>query len=113
MMYSPFDGVVTRIFRERNDFVGSNNSPVLTVMQLNKLRVTFTVSTAVAARLRVGETVSLSFPTTNQKTTGTVEFISPVTEAESDTVRVKVLIDNERATYRGGVRCALNIAKIP
>ena len=103
-MYSPFDGMVTRVFHEKNELVGSNNSPVLTVMELDKLRVTFTIPTSVAARLKVGETLPLSFPTTGQRAVGTIEFLSPVTEAESDTVRVKVLIDNQKGTYRCGVR---------
>jgi RND family efflux transporter MFP subunit len=110
---SPFDGVVTRVYREEKEFVGSNNSPVLTIMQLDKLRVTFTLPTAQVARLKVDENVPLTFPNSGQKTTGTIEFISPVTEAESDTVRVKVLIDNAQGKFRCGVRCALNMAKLP
>lgn len=112
MIRSPFDGMVTRVFREEKEFVGNNNSPVLTVMQPDKLRVTFTIPTAMAARLKVDKNVSLTFPTTGQKATGTVEFISPVTEAESDTVRVKVLIDNAEGKYRCGVRCAINLPPI-
>jgi RND family efflux transporter MFP subunit len=113
MLRSPFDGVVTRVFREEKEFVGNNNSPVLTIMQLDKLRVTFTIPTATALRLKVNQTVSLTFPNSGQKATGKIESISPVTEAESDTVRVKVLIDNEHGQYRCGVRCAISLARIP
>jgi RND family efflux transporter MFP subunit len=113
MMRSPFNGVVTRVFREEKEFVGNNNTPVLTIMQLDKLRVTFTIPTALAARLKVNQNVALTFPGSGQKATGAVESISPVTEAESDTVRVKVLIDNEQGKYRCGVRCAINLAKLP
>ncbi len=113
MMRSPFNGVVTRVFREEKEFVGSNNTPVLTIMQLDKLRVIFTIPTTLALRLKVGQTVPLAFPNINEKATGKVESISPVTEAESDTVRVKVLIDNEEGRYRCGVRCAINLAKLP
>jgi RND family efflux transporter MFP subunit len=111
MMRSPFDGIVTRVFREEKDFVGSNNSPVMTIIQPEKLRVVFTIPTAIAARLKVDQNVALTFPTTGQKTTGTIEFISPVTEAESDTVRVKVLIDNSEGKYRCGVRCAITLPR--
>jgi RND family efflux transporter MFP subunit len=111
MMRSPFDGVVTRIFREEREFVGSNNSPVMTIMQPDELRVTFTIPTALAARLKLKQKVSLAFPTSGQRTSGVVEFISPVTEAESDTVRVKVLIDNKEGKYRCGVRCAINLPR--
>jgi multidrug efflux pump subunit AcrA (membrane-fusion protein) len=112
-MRSPFNGIVTRVFREEKEFVGGNNSPVLTIMELDKLRVTFTLPTSVALRLKLNQSVPLTFPTSGQKATGTVEFISPVTEAESDTVRVKVLIDNEQGKYRCGVRCAINVSKLP
>ena len=105
------DGVVTRIFREEREFVGSNNSPVMTIMQPDELRVTFTIPTTMATRLKVNQKVALTFPTTGQRATGAVEFISPVTEAESDTVRVKVLIDNKEGKYRCGVRCAINLPR--
>ena len=65
-MRSPFDGVVTRVFREEKEFVGSNNSPVMTIMQPDELRVTFTIPTAMAARLKVNQKVALTFPTTGQ-----------------------------------------------
>ena len=111
MMRSPFGGVVTRVFHEEKEFVG-NNSPVLTIMQLDKLRVTFTVPTAQIARLKPDQSVPLTFPNSGQKAAGKVEFVSPVSEAESDTVRVKVLIENPQGKYRCGVRCMLNLAKL-
>jgi len=113
MMRSPFDGVVTRIFREEKEFVGNNNTPVLTIMQLDKLRVIFTIPTALAVRLKADHKVLLTFPNSNQRATDKIESISPVTEAESDTVRVKVLIDNAEGKYRCGVRCAINLNKLP
>jgi multidrug efflux pump subunit AcrA (membrane-fusion protein) len=111
MMRSPFSGVVTRVYHEEKECVG-NTAPVLTIMQLDKLRVTFTVPTAQVARLKVGQSVPLTFPNSGQKAAGKIEFISPVSEAESDTVRVKVLIENPQGKYRCGVRCALNLAKL-
>jgi RND family efflux transporter MFP subunit len=108
---SPFNGVVTRVFHEEKEFVG-NNGPVLTIMQLDKLRVVFTVPTAQIARLKVGQSVPLTFPNSGQKASGKIEFTSPVSEADSDTVRVKVLIENPQGKYRCGVRCALDLAKL-
>jgi multidrug efflux pump subunit AcrA (membrane-fusion protein) len=110
-MRSPFDGVVTRIYHEEKESVG-NTSPVLTIMQLDKLRVVFTIPTSQVSRLKVNQSVPLMFPNSGQKAAGKIEFISPVSEAESDTVRVKVLIDNSQGKYRCGVRCTLNLAKL-
>jgi RND family efflux transporter MFP subunit len=110
-LHSPFGGVVTRVYHEEREFVGNNNSPILTIMQLDKLRVVFTVPTAQIAQLKVEQSVPLTFPNSGQKATGKIEFISPVSEAESDTVRVKVLIDNEKGLFRCGVRCSINLEK--
>ncbi len=57
--------------------------------------------------LQQGRTVKLFFPETEVRAEGRVEFVSPVTEADSGTVRVKVLLDNAQGQYRCGVRCAL------
>ena len=108
MLRSPFDGVVTRVFREEKESVSSNNSPVLTVMQLDKLRATFSVPTQQATRLKVGQIIPITFPDGGQEAMGKIEFISPITEAESDTVRVKVIIDNPKEAFRCGVRCSIS-----
>ena len=60
------------------------------------------------AKLSVGSAVDLELPESGAKVRGKVEFVAPVTEAESGTVRVKVLIDNAQGAYRCGVRCLLN-----
>ena len=105
---SPIEGVVTRIYKDEQELVASNAPTVLTVVQLNPLRVTFSIPTAQAVALKAGQSLPLVFPETSIKATGKVESISPVTEAESGTVRVKVLIDNPAGAYRSGVRCALD-----
>jgi RND family efflux transporter MFP subunit len=104
---SPIDGVVTRIYKDEQELVAGNAPTVLTVVQLNPLRVTFSVPTAQGLALKAGQSLPLVFPETSAKVTGKVEFVSPVTEAESGTVRVKVLIDNPGGAYRSGIRCAL------
>ena len=80
---------------------------MLTVVQLNPLRVTFSVPTAQGLTMKAGQPLPLVLSETSEKLTGTVELVSPVTDAESGTVRVKVLIDNAKGSYRSGVRFAL------
>lgn len=109
IMRSPIDGVVTRVLRDQREFVTGNNPTVMTVVQLNPLRATFSVPTAVALKLRAGQTVQLSFPDVEKSAEGQVELISPITEAESGTVRVKVLLDNGQNQHRCGLRCLLKL----
>ena len=110
---SPVDGVVTRVHREEREYVSSNNPAVLTVVQLDPLRITFCVPTALGLTLKQNQTVPLVFPESGQKADGKVELVSPVTDPESGTIRVKVLVDNAKGLYRCGVRCCLDTGEAP
>ena len=113
IMRSPIDGVVTRVFRDEREFVTGNNPTVMTVVQLNPLRATFSVPTALALRLQAGQAVKLTFPDAEKSAEGKVELVSPITEAESGTVRVKVLLDNAQNQHRCGLRCLLEMDGAP
>jgi RND family efflux transporter MFP subunit len=107
MLRSPLDGIVTAVHKEEREFVSTSAPTVLTLVQLDPLRVTFNVPTGYATALHVGQSLPLSFLDSERNVVGKVEFVSPITEAESGTVRVKVLLDNSQGTYRCGVRCSL------
>ena len=108
---SPIDGQVLKIQKEQREFVSANSAAVATVVQLDPLRVVFSLPTAYAARLSAGSAVDLELPESGAKLRGSVEFVAPVTDAESGTVRVKVLIDNAAGAYRCGIRCLLDAEK--
>jgi hypothetical protein len=46
-------------------------------------------------------------PETDEVAAGLVELVSPITDAESGMVRVKVLVPNAEGRYRAGVRAVL------
>jgi RND family efflux transporter MFP subunit len=106
---SPIDGFVLKIQKEEREFVSGNSAAIATLVQLDPLRVVFSLPTAAAVKVRTGDDVELELPESGSKARGKVEFVAPVTEAESGTVRVKVLIDNAKGTYRCGVRCTLSV----
>jgi RND family efflux transporter MFP subunit len=108
---SPIDGVVLRLHKTAGEAVGNGDAQVATIVQLAALRVTLYLPTAHAARLRPGETVPLRFADSGAPATGRVEFVSPVTNSDSGTVRVVVVIDNPHGQHRSGVRC--DLAKTP
>jgi len=102
---SPMDGIVTRIFHEEREYVMSSAPTVMTVVQLDPLRVVFSIPLAQSTKLAAGQTVPLTLPDLNLTTEGTIEFVSPVVDAESGTVRVKVLLPNAKGECRAGIRC--------
>lgn len=102
---SPIDGVVTRVFKDVGEFVSPNDPVVVKVVQLDPLLAVFSVPTASATGLRSGQQVELRID--RAPATGEIEFVSPTTEAESGTKRVRVRIANPEERLPSGVDCRL------
>lgn len=100
---SPVDGEIVKIHKETGEYVASLEPVVATVVQLNKLRVKFYLDTASARQLQAGHRVPVLFVESGQHVTGSIEFVSPTTDADSSTVRVEVVIDNAEGHLRSGV----------
>ena len=105
---SPISGTVLELPRQVGEAISATDSEVATVVALDRLRVRYFLTTQLAGQLKNGQSVKVSFPETGQHTTARVDFVSPVTDAKSGTVRVELLIDNQDRSYRSGLRCLLN-----
>ena len=103
---SPVSGVVTDVRRDVGEFVSTNDPHVATVVDLSKLRITFYLPTRDATQLEVSQSVSIA--TQNADIDGVVEYVGPVTEAESGRVRTDVVIDNSNNRYRAGMLCTID-----
>jgi len=108
---SPIDGVVTELHRDVGEFVAPNAPEILTVVQLDPLVATFSILGPYAEKLSLDQTVSIRFPVSKQLIEGQVTFISPVTDAESGMVRVKVRVANPDGTTRSGERCLITFSE--
>jgi len=106
---SPLSGVVTAIRRQPGEFVPAVDPHVMTIVQLDSLIATFSVPAVKATNMYVEQQVNVRFPQTKQVAAGVIEFISPVDEADSGTIRVKVRIDNRDGRLRSGQRCVLQV----
>jgi RND family efflux transporter MFP subunit len=104
---SPVDGIVTEIKRDPSEAVSAANSHVLTVVQVDKLIVNLFLPPARAATFQVGANVALRLFDEQCTTPAKVEFVSPITDSASGTVRVKFVIGNATGAHRSGGRCTL------
>lgn len=104
---SPIDGVIIRLEKKPGELVAAGDSLVATVVQLSELRVRFYLPTPQAIKLKRNDQVKVFLPQTDQTTSGSVDFVSPVTDSDSGTVRVEVVIKNTKNEYRSGLRCIL------
>jgi len=110
LMRSPIDGLVNDIKRDPSEAVSAANPHVLTLVQIDQLTANLFLPPARALGLKAGDAVPLLLDG-RKRISGTVAFISPVTDPASGTVRVKFTIENATGEHRSGVRCALAAAE--
>ena len=102
---TPIDGIVTQIFKDEGEFVSPTDPKVMTVVQLNPLRVIFSVPQSQISRLK-GKT-SVPVILDGQELNGIIEFVSPTADAQSGTCRVKIKVDNPNLQLSSGQACFL------
>jgi len=98
------------VHREVGEFVAPTDPVVVTVVQLDPLLATFSLQLNQARQLHAGGLVQVQFASAKKPVEAEIEFVSPVTDAKSGTVLVKVRIPNPAGECRSGERCTLVLA---
>lgn len=106
-LVSPIDGVVTKTHRDVGEFVASVDPEVVTVVDLSRLRIRFHPDSNAAAQIQPGISLDVLLMHSGQVVQTVVEFVSPVIDADSNTIQVDVLLDNSKHQFRSGRRCQL------
>ena len=109
---APIDGVILELPRRKGEAITASESQVATIVNLTQLRVRYFLTTSQALTLKLGDRRQVSFPDTDQQASAAVEFVAPVTDSNSGTVRVEFLVDNAQGQYRSGLRCVLRNSAI-
>jgi RND family efflux transporter MFP subunit len=107
LLRCPIDGVITRIVKDPGEYVSPSDPVVLTVVQLDPLIVVFSTPSVAAAELTAGREVTMLYGEQKASAKGIVEFVSPVADAQSGTIQVKVKLPNPQNAYRSGEKCLL------
>lgn len=100
---SPLSGVVVQLHRKAGEFAGVANHVVATVAVLDTLRVRIHVPTKVSLSLSPDQPITVEFPEIESRVIAKVDYISPVTDGSSGTVRVDLKIDNSKNRLRSGL----------
>lgn len=106
-VYSKIAGIVTEVPREVGEYVSSAEPHVITVVDLSRLRVTFFITTEKAVTLASGEHVAINLLGQSRIVEAAIEYVGPITQADSGRVRLDVVIDNARGELRSGQRCSM------
>jgi RND family efflux transporter MFP subunit len=107
MIFAPIDGVITDLHCRKGEYISSNEPRFATVVRLNELLVRFYLLEDEVTQLRARENVDVLIgqPKDRIKVQGTINFVSPVTNSDSGTARVEVVIANRDLTIRSGTPC--------
>ena len=104
---SPIDGVVTRLHREVGEFVQLNDPKVATIVDLGRLRIVLHPPTRLVETIVTKQKLSFQLLRFDTIVQTEVEYVSPVTNADSGSVRLEAILDNTSGQYRSGMRCGL------
>ncbi len=111
---SPIDGVVTARNYDPGDLY-NGQTPILTVMQINRLKVRVNVSENYFPLVKLGMTAQISVDMYKDRTfPGKVTLISPAVDPNTRTFMVEIDIPNTEGDLRPGMfsRTTLNFGKM-
>lgn len=104
---SPIDGIVIEIHKNPGEAVSPNNPILVTVVNVNRLKCILNVPRLKASRISEQQPVELL--TDQQKSiVGSVQWKSPIVDAESETVKIVIRIDNSAGRLTSGEHCILH-----
>ncbi|ADE55599.1 efflux RND transporter periplasmic adaptor subunit [Coraliomargarita akajimensis] len=106
---APIDGVVTELRYDLGEGVGGPGTHVATLVSLDPLQIQFAIPLQAASAMSVGEQIQLAVSGQDTLLAAEVVFISPVSTAVVNTVRVKLLVPNPNQRIPAGLRCLLTI----
>ncbi|EIJ43112.1 RND family efflux transporter, MFP subunit [Beggiatoa alba B18LD] len=107
---SPINGVVTEVHKDVAELVGGNDVKVVTLVSTNPLQATINVPTAEALKLKTDQAVNVKFPQLElTPVAGKITYISPITDASTDTVKIIVQMPNPDGKLRIGVKCFVEV----
>lgn len=116
ILTSPIDGIVVDISKDIAEPVSLNaarsDDYLVRVVEIDRLKCIGHVPAAFGRGLKKGDSMSLRVEDGEPVVVrGTVEFVSPVIDPATATVRVQLVVDNTAFTLRSGATVQLLLAK--
>jgi len=105
---APYDGVITWRFSDTGSLVqaGTSNTsglPVVTVAQVNVLRLRIPVPESIAAKVRIGDSADVHVQATGEDFTGKVERFTDALDPSTRTMQVEIDVPNPNYHLQPGM----------
>ncbi|WP_157735748.1 efflux RND transporter periplasmic adaptor subunit [Granulosicoccus antarcticus] len=104
---SPIDGVVVEQHAFAGEYVQDN--PVITIAQLNPLRVEVVLPLKEFGRYVVGDTAVVKPELGGPPVNARVDIVDPLLDASSGTFGIRLLLDNSKGDLVAGQKCEVTI----
>ena len=105
---APFDGVIAVVHRQEGEFLSPLRPEIATLVQVERLLATFMVPSSQVRQFEVGTSYEIELES-GQLVEGKVHSVGVMTDAQSGTVELKLVIENPNNEYRSGEICSLKI----
>ena len=110
ILTSPINGVVTARNFDEGDFFGTAPMPLLTVMQVNPVKITINIPESHLVRVQRGMPVDITFDVFENETfEGTVTLIHPTVDPITRSFRVDVTLPNADLRIRPGMFARVSV----
>lgn len=106
---SPINGIVVNQDLNLGDYAGSGpgGTPILTIVKMDVVKVVFTVPEVDLDNVAVGTSVRIS--TRHHHISGKINFVSPIVNPETRTVKIKAEIPNSEYRLKPGMFVEVSI----
>ena len=122
ILSSPIDGIISEINKDIAETVTTletgRDEHLIRIVEIDVLKATAHLPAATVASINIGDMLPLELDQASglnsaapKAVTGKVEFISPVIDSSSNTVRIRLRIDNKDRTIRGGSQAHVLVPK--
>jgi RND family efflux transporter MFP subunit len=105
---SPLSGYVAQRLKQVGEFVSQADPIVATIVETDPILARFSLKPSVVSNMKVGQKITVSLSQMKQKVEGTIVEISPIMDAQSGTLRVKISLKNPENRIISGQVCTLD-----
>ena len=105
---APISGIISKVHRRDGEYLSPVRPEVVTIIQVDRLLSTFNIPVSQTNEFRVGKEFELKFES-GKSVIATVHSVSVATDAQSQTVEVKLVFENHDRDFRAGEICTLDV----
>jgi RND family efflux transporter MFP subunit len=112
VLRAPYNGMISEILHEEGEFCPSMPQTMLIkIVDTSSLEVQAYLPEEVSSDVEVGQQAEVEVEAAGIKTTGKVIFVSNRLQSDSQTLEIKVKLDNEDSKIKGGAFTRINMIR--